>query len=162
MVGQRDGFTLYPPAVFRFYEPVGQFMPKRVLILCTGNSCRSQMAEYLWNEIGEGQWEAQSAGSKPAGYVHPLAIEAMRECGSDLSDAQSKHVDQFVDQPMDLVVTVCDSAKETCPALPGATETLHWPFFDPADAEGSDEEKLAVFRKVRDQIGAQIKSYLST
>ncbi len=135
-------------------------MARRVLILCTGNSCRSQMAEYLWNQLGEGQWQAESAGSKPAGYVHPLAIEAMKELGEDLSSAESKHVDQFVDQSIDLVITVCDSAKENCPVLPGVQQTLHWPFYDPADAEGSDEEKLAVFRQVRDQIRDRIETYL--
>ncbi len=119
------------------------------------------MAEYLWNEIGQGEWHAFSAGSKPAGYVHPLAIEAMSELGQDLSAAQSKHVDQFVDQSFDLAVTVCDSAKESCPTLPGVKETLHWPFFDPADTTGTDEEKLAVFRDVRDQIGAKIRGYLA-
>ncbi|MCG8651254.1 MAG: arsenate reductase ArsC [Pirellulales bacterium] len=137
-------------------------MAKRVLILCTGNSCRSQMAEFLWNQLGDGDWIAESAGSKPAGYVHPLAIEAMKEMGQDLSAAQSKHVDQFVGEEMDLAVTVCDSAKENCPVLPGVKQTLHWPFFDPADAEGSDQEKLAVFREVRDQIKAKIKDYLQS
>ncbi len=136
-------------------------MTKKVLILCTGNSCRSQMAQWLWNSLAEGQWIAESAGSKPAGYVHPLAIAAMREIGEDLSAAESKHVDQFIDQPIDLVVTVCDSAKESCPALPGAKQLLHWPFDDPADAQGSDEEKLVVFRRVRDQIKARIARYLA-
>ena len=137
-------------------------MTKSVLILCTGNSCRSQMAEYLWNEIGQGEWKAFSAGSKPAGYVHPLAIEAMSELGQDLSAAQSKHVDQFVDQSIDLAVTVCDSAKESCPAMPGVKETLHWPFFDPADATGTEEQKSAVFREVRDQIRAKITEYVES
>ena len=135
-------------------------MKKRVLILCTGNSCRSQMAEFLWNKLAGDQWVAESAGSKPAGYVHPLAIAAMKELGEDLSTAQSKHVDQFVDQPIDLAITVCDSAKESCPVLAGVKETLHWPFFDPAEAEGSEEEKLAVFREVRDQIKSKIEAYL--
>jgi arsenate reductase len=119
------------------------------------------MAESLWNSLGGGQWRADSAGSKPAGYVHPLAIEAMKELGQDLSTAQSKHVDRFVDEPIDLVVTVCDSAKESCPALPGAKETVHWPFLDPADATGTDEEKIAVFRDVRDQIKARIERFLT-
>lgn len=136
-------------------------MPKRVLILCTGNSCRSQMAEYLWNRVAQGHWQAESAGSNPAGYVHPMAIEAMQEIGEDLSEAESKHVDQFVDQPIDLAVTVCDSAKESCPALPHAKETLHWPFYDPAEATGSDQEKQSVFRQVRDQIREKIEAYLS-
>ncbi len=120
------------------------------------------MAEYLWNQIGGEDWHAESAGSNPAGYVHPLAITAMKEIGQDLSAAQSKHVDQFVNQPIDLVVTVCDAAKESCPVLPNVTETLHWPFLDPADATGSDAEKLAVFCLIRDQIRDKIANYLAT
>ena len=135
-------------------------MTKRVLILCTGNSCRSQMAESLWNRLGDGRWQAESAGSRPAGFVHPMAIEAMRDLGEDLSLAESKHVDRFLEEPIDLVVTVCDAAKESCPVLPHAAETLHWPFPDPADALGTDEEKMAVFRDVRDQIQARIQQYL--
>ena len=91
---------------------------KRVLILCTGNSCRSQMAEALWNRLGERQWQANSAGSNPAGYVHPLAVQAMAEIGVDLSQNRSKHVDEFQDHSLDLVVTVCDNAKESCPVFP--------------------------------------------
>ncbi len=133
---------------------------KRVLILCTGNSCRSQMAEDLWELLGEGKWESESAGSKPSGYVHPLAIEAMRELGRDLSSHQSKSLDQFQDQAFDLVVTVCDNAKEACPVFPGAKQTLHWPFDDPADATGNDEEKIVMFRRVRDEIKEKIQNYL--
>src|SRR5688572_5772050 len=114
---------------------------KRGLILCTGNSCRSQMAEYLWNDLSRGEWEAVSAGSNPAGYVHPLAIEAMQELGISLAGAKSKHLDQFSKKPFDLVVTVCDNAKESCPVFPGAIKMLHWPFRDPAHATGTDEEK---------------------
>lgn len=136
-------------------------MSKRVLILCTGNSCRSQMAEYLWNQISPDSWQAESAGSNPAGYVHPLAIQVMKELGLDLADATSKHVDQFVDQPIDLVVTVCDSAKESCPVLPHVKQTLHWPFEDPADATGSEAEQLECFRKIRDQIRERIEGYLT-
>ena len=120
------------------------------------------MAEYLWNQISDGTWQAESAGSNPAGYVHPLAIVAMNELGQDLAGASSKHVDQFVNQPIDLAVTVCDSAKESCPVLPHVKETLHWPFQDPADATGSDAEKLQVFRTVRDQIRERIEAYLAT
>ena len=137
-------------------------MTKRVLILCTGNSCRSQMAQWLWNSLGQGDWHAESAGSNPAGYVHPLAITAMNELGHDLSGAASKHAQQFAREPFDVVVTVCDSAQEDCPVFTGAKEMLHWPFFDPADAEGTDEEKLVVFRQVRDQIANKIKSYLDS
>ena len=133
---------------------------KKVVFLCTENSNRSQMAEALWNRIGESQWEAHSAGSRPAGYVHPLAIQAMNELNEDLSNAQSKSVEPLADQAWDLVVTVCDSAKEACPALPAAARSVHWPFDDPADAEGSDEEKLVVFRRVRDQIRQRIEEFV--
>lgn len=134
---------------------------KRVLILCTGNSCRSQMAEALWKHLGQGQWEAHSAGSKPSGYVHPLAIRAMQELEIDISAYQSKSAQEFQQQPFDLVVTVCDNAKETCPVYPGAKETLHWPFEDPADATGTDEEKLPTFRRVRDEISEKIAKFLA-
>ena len=97
-------------------------MSKRVLILCTGNSCRSQMADAFWNQLGEGEWKADSAGSKPAGYVHPLAIEVMQEVGIDLSNAESKHLDQFLNEQIDLVITVCDNANEACPTFPNAAE----------------------------------------
>lgn len=133
---------------------------KSVLILCTGNSCRSQMAEALWSYLGNGAWRAESAGSRPSGYVHPLAVRVMHELDIDLSHHKSKPAAQFSDHAFDLVVTVCDHAKETCPVFPGAKQTLHWPFEDPADALGSDEEKLAVFRKVRDQIREKIGNYL--
>lgn len=133
---------------------------KRVLILCTGNSCRSQMAEALWEKLGEGQWEAASAGSKPAGYVHSLAVRAMEELDMDISAYESKSLEPFRDQKFDLVVTVCDNAKESCPVFPGAAQTLHWPFADPADATGTDEEKMAVFRRVRDEIKTAIADYL--
>ncbi len=133
---------------------------KRVLVLCTGNSCRSQMAEALWQQKGRGNWEAASAGSNPAGYVSPLAIQAMAEIGIDMSSNESKHADRFKDEPFDVVITVCDGAKESCPVFPSAKRMLHWPFEDPAGAEGSEEQKLAVFRKVRDQIRDRIKQYL--
>lgn len=136
-------------------------MTKRVLILCTGNSCRSQMAEVIWNQRGEGDWQAFSAGSNPAGYVHPYAVEAMRESGLDLSQHRSKHLNEFQNEPFDLVVTVCDSARESCPVFPGAKKTLHWPFEDPAHATGTDDEKKLAFRKVRDQIEARIQEWLN-
>ena len=134
---------------------------KRVLILCTGNSCRSQMAEALWNHLGKGEWEAVSAGSQPAGYVHPLAVQVMGEAGIDLAEHESKSLQRFQNEPFDLVITVCGNAKQACPAFPGATQTLHWPFDDPAHADGSDEQRLAVFRRVRDQIRDRISLYLS-
>ncbi|GAB4143520.1 MAG: arsenate reductase ArsC [Thermogutta sp.] len=135
-------------------------MAKSVLILCTGNSCRSQMAEALWNDLAGGAWQAVSAGSRPAGYVHPLAIRVLSELGLDLSQNRSKHLDEFRDRPFDLVVTVCDNARESCPVFPGAPQTLHWPFPDPAEADGTEEEKLAVFRSVRDAIRERIQAFL--
>lgn len=135
--------------------------PRRVLILCTGDSCRSQMAEALWNQLGEGHWQAFSAGSRPAGYVHPTAVEVMSELDLDLSTHRSKHLGEFQDQPFDLVVTVCDSAKESCPVLPGAKEALHWPLEDPAAASGSSDAPLQVFRRVRDEIALKDRAFLS-
>ena len=137
-------------------------MTQRVLILCTGNSCRSQMAEALWESLGNGDWQSESAGSKPSGYVHPLAIRGMHELGIDISSNTSKSLDQFRDQDFDLVVTVCDNAKESCPVFPGANETLHWPFDDPADATGTDDEKMVVFRRVRDEIKERIQAFLDS
>ena len=136
-------------------------MTRNVLILCTGNSCRSQMAEGLWNHLSEGKWRAVSAGSNPAGYVHSLALQVLHEINISLPEARSKHLREFADAAFDLVITVCDSAKESCPIFPGAKETLHWPFDDPAHATGTDEEKLAAFRRVRDQIQERIKNYLA-
>jgi arsenate reductase len=125
---------------------------KRVLVLCTGNSCRSQMAEgWIDHLLGE-QWETRSAGTAPAAQVHPLAVRAMAEAGVDISGGKPEHVGVYLDQPWDLVVTVCDSAKETCPVFPRPVEKIHVSFFDPAVAEGTDEEKMAVFRRVRDEI----------
>ena len=135
-------------------------MKKCVLILCTGNSCRSQMAEGLWHHLGGDNWEAYSAGSRPAGFVHPLAVAAMAELGIDISEQVSKHADQFVGRDLDLVVTVCDGARESCPVIPGAKATLHWPLADPAEAVGSDDERLAVFRRVRDTIRERIGQHL--
>jgi arsenate reductase len=119
------------------------------------------MAEALWQSLGNGEWQASSAGSKPAGYVHPLAIRAMGEVGIDISATTSKSLAPFRDQSFDLVVTVCDHAKESCPVFPGARETLHWPFDDPADAVGTDEERMATFRRVRDEIKRKIESFLN-
>jgi arsenate reductase len=132
-------------------------MSKRVLILCTGNSCRSQMAEGLWRMLGKGSWECFSAGSKPAGYVHPMAIEVMQEVDVNLSANRSKHVEEFTGQTFDLVVTVCDSAKEACPVFPGAKQMFHWPFDDPAHATGSSDE----VRRVRQAIANRINAHLA-
>lgn len=134
---------------------------KRVLILCTGNSCRSQMAEALWQNLAGDDWQVESAGSKPAGFVHPLAVRAMQEMDVDISSWTSKRLDQFQGEDFDLVVTVCDHAKESCPVFAGAGRMLHWPFDDPAHATGSDDDQMIVFRRVRDEIGTKIQDYLS-
>ncbi|NOZ40698.1 MAG: arsenate reductase ArsC, partial [Planctomycetes bacterium] len=107
-----------------------------------------------------GQWEAHSAGSKPSGYVHPLAVRVMGERGIDIDSSRSKSVDEFSGQEFAIVVTVCDNAKESCPVFPGATELLHWPFNDPADAVGTDDEKMEFFRRVRDEIEERIFLFL--
>jgi arsenate reductase len=125
---------------------------KRVLILCTGNSCRSQMAEGWVNHLLQDRWEARSAGTAPAERVHPSAVRVMAEVGIDISENVPQRVDGFVREVWDLVVTVCDSAAETCPVFPGSVERLHLSFPDPAGATGSEGERLAAFRRVRDDI----------
>jgi len=125
---------------------------KRVLILCTGNSCRSQMAEGWVNHVLGDAWEGFSAGTKPAESVHPLAVLAMAESGVDISNGRPELVDTYLPESWDLVVTVCDSARESCPVFPRPVETIHISFPDPAEAEGTDDEILAVFRTVRDSI----------
>jgi arsenate reductase len=125
---------------------------KRALILCTGNSCRSQMAEGLLQSF-DASLEVLSAGTNPASRVHPMAVEVMREIGIDISKATPKSVEQVLRQRFDLVVTVCDHAKEACPVFVGSVRRrIHAGFQDPAEAAGSREEKLVVFRKVRDEI----------
>ena len=126
--------------------------PKRVLVLCTGNSCRSQMAEGWINHLLRGSWQARSAGTAPAARVHPLAVRAMAEAGVDIGTGKPEHVNAYLDEPWDLVVTVCDSARETCPVFPRPVERVHVSFFDPALAEGTEDERMAVFRRVRDEI----------
>jgi len=129
---------------------------KRVLILCTGNSCRSQMAEgWVRHDLGD-RWEAGSAGTHPAGEVAPLTVRAMAEVGVDISNGRPKHWGPFLDQAWDLVVTVCDSARESCPLFPGAAEQIHVSFPDPVFATGTEEERLAVYRDVRDDIRARL------
>ena len=135
---------------------------KAVLILCTGNSCRSQMAAGLINARLGDTFHAESAGTKPSGYVHPKAIQAMAEIGVDISTGRSKNADEFYGQYFDYVITVCDDAKENCPLwLDTAGEKTHIGFIDPADAIGTDEEIMAVFRDVRDQIANRVLAYLS-
>jgi len=135
---------------------------KTVLILCTGNSCRSQMAEALWSTLGGENWCCSSAGSKPSGYVHPLAMRAMAELDIDISDYRSKSLQEFQKQSFDVVVTVCGNAREACPVFPGDGVSLHWPFDDPADATGTEEEQLVMFRRVRDEIKTAIHDYLTS
>jgi arsenate reductase len=130
-----------------------------VLILCTGNSCRSHLAEGILKSVAGDILNVVSAGSKPAGYVHPLAIAAMQEIGIDLSAHRSKSWDEFKNQPIETVITVCGNADQACPIFPGQVNRHHWPFYDPAHATGSDEEKLSVFRRVRDEIRRQFTAY---
>jgi arsenate reductase (thioredoxin) len=125
---------------------------RRVLILCTGNSCRSQMAEGFVNHVLGGEWEARSAGTVPAARVNPLAVRVMAEVGVDISAQRPGHVDAMIGQRWDLVVTVCDSAREACPYFPHSGEQIHVGFPDPAEATGSEAERLVIFRQVRDAI----------
>ena len=134
----------------------GSDAPRQVLILCTGNSCRSQMAEGFINHLPGRAWRAHSAGTEPADRVHPLAIRVMAELGIDIAGGRPTPLDEVLDKRWDLVITVCDRAKETCPVFPDAGEQLHLGFADPADAAGSEAEKLAVFRRVRDAIRRQV------
>ena len=135
-------------------------MPKkRVLVLCTGNSARSQMAEGLLRHEGGDRFEVFSAGTKPS-RVRPEAIAVMDEIGVDISGHRSKAVDEFVGVDLDFVITVCNKAKEGCPIFPGETRRLHWPFEDPAAVEGSDVVKRAAFRRIRDQIHSRIMVFL--
>lgn len=134
---------------------------KRVLILCTGNSARSQMAEGLLRHDAGGRFEVFSAGVAPS-RVRPEAVEAMRETGIDISAQRSKSVEEFAGQPFDYVVTVCDNAREQCPVFPAATRRVHWSFDDPAAAGGDDAARLAVFRRVRDEIRARLREFVSS
>jgi arsenate reductase len=132
----------------------------KVLFLCTGNSCRSQIAEAWLRELGGESFEVHSAGLEPHG-VNPFTITVMEELGIDMSAHRSKHLDEFLnDAKFDYLITVCGNADERCPFFPGMGKRLHWPFEDPAAFDGPEPEKLAVFRKVRDQIKDKIQSWL--
>jgi len=133
--------------------------PVRVLILCTGNSARSQMAEGLLREMGGDRFEVASAGVAPS-FIRPEAIASMREVNIDISGHTSKSVDEFINQEFDYVITVCDNAKEQCPVFPGDTRRIHWSFDDPAAAKGDEEQRLAVFRRVRDEIRQRLELFL--
>jgi|SRR5579859_1756278 len=132
---------------------------KRVLILCTGNSARSQMAEGLLRHDAGDRFEVFSAGVDPAARVRPEAIAVMNEVGIDLSEHTPKHVNDFADQQFDYVLTVCDNARETCPVFAGPTVTMHESFKDPAAFHGSHDEQLALFRTVRDQIRKYLRTF---
>tara|TARA_B100001939_G_scaffold328441_1_gene323780 strand:- start:155 stop:580 length:426 start_codon:yes stop_codon:yes gene_type:complete len=133
-----------------------------ILILCTGNSCRSHLAEgILRAAVGEAA-EVASAGSDPAGYVHPMAVEVMKDIEIDISAHTSKHLDEFLQREVHTVITVCGNADQACPIFPGQAEKHHWPFDDPAKATGGEEEIRAVFRRVRDEIRAKFEAYAKT
>ncbi len=138
---------------------------KNVLVLCTGNSARSIMAESYFNHAGAGKWRAYSAGSTPTGAVNPFALQTLELEGIAIEIPRSKSWDEFAIEgapQMNLVITVCDNAaNESCPFWPGAPERMHWPFPDPAAVEGSDAEKLAAFREVFGDIKRQIDAFLS-
>ncbi|MDX1951058.1 MAG: arsenate reductase ArsC [Verrucomicrobiota bacterium] len=130
-----------------------------ILILCTGNSCRSHLAEGILRAEAGDLFQVESAGSNPAGYVHPLAVKVMQEIGIDISAHRSKHLNEFLQSGVETVVTVCGNADQACPIFPGQVNRHHWPFYDPAKAEGTEEEKLKVFRSVRDEILKVFKAY---
>lgn len=132
----------------------------RVLVLCTGNSARSQMAEGLLRHRGGTRYQVFSAGTHPS-IVNPLAIDAMRELGIDISRHRSKSVDEFVKEEFDYIITVCDNANANCPVFPGRAQRIHWSFDDPAMAEGTQEERLSVFQRVRDEIAVRISDFLA-
>ncbi len=132
----------------------------KILVLCTGNSCRSHMAEgYLKHKVGH-LYDVQSAGAKPSGYVHPLAQKVMSEINIDISDHKSKHLDEFIDGEVETVITVCDNAEGCCPTFKGEKNHYCWSFDDPADAEGSPEEVENEFRRIRDQISEKFELYV--
>ena len=130
----------------------------RVLILCTGNSARSQMAEGLLRHDAGDVYEVFSAGTKPT-RVRPEAITVMREVGIDISGHRSKSVDEFAGQDFDYVITVCDNAKESCPIFPAKTKRIHWSIEDPAAVQGSEEETLTAFRRARDELRARLQAF---
>jgi arsenate reductase (thioredoxin) len=135
-------------------------MKKRVLILCTGNSARSQMAEGLLEHDGGDRFEVESAGTKP-GRVRREATAVMKELGIDISGHRSKHVDEFQGQSFDYVLTVCDNAKESCPVFPGHSKRIHKTFEDPAAFQGTEDERMAIFRRVRNEIRDYLRTFTS-
>jgi arsenate reductase len=133
--------------------------PIRVLILCTGNSARSQMAEGLLRHSGGEKFEVASAGIDPS-FVRPEAIEAMREIGIDISSHRSKSIDEFREQPFDYVITVCDNANQQCPMFPGASQRIHWSIKDPAAIEGDNKTRLDAFRQARDELQQRLNDFV--
>src|ERR1035441_9052066 len=131
---------------------------KRLLVLCTGNSARSQMGEGLFRHEGRGAYEVASAGTKPS-HVRPEAIAVMKELGIDISGHRSKSVNEFEGQSFDYVVTVCDNARDNCPVFPAGTDRIHWSFEDPAAVQGGEQERLAAFRRIRDEIHERVKTF---
>ncbi|WP_146856260.1 arsenate reductase ArsC [Brevifollis gellanilyticus] len=136
-------------------------MKPAILILCTGNSCRSHLAEGILRRALGADYTVVSAGSKPAGYVHPLAIQAMAEIGIDISAHRSKHLNEFLTQDIETVITVCGNADQACPMFPGQMNRHHWGFDDPAHATGTEEDQMRVFRRVRDEILKVFEAYAS-
>ena len=134
-------------------------MAPLILILCTGNSCRSHMAEGILRAAVGDALRVASAGSKPAGHVHPLAIRTLAEIGIDISTHRSKHLSEFLTDNVETVITVCGNADQACPMFPGQVNRHHWGFDDPAHATGSEDEQLAVFRRVRDEIARTFRAY---
>ena len=130
-----------------------------ILILCTGNSCRSHLAEGILRAATGGRINVASAGSQPAGYVHPMAVEVMKEIDIDISSHTSKHLNDFLEHDIHTVITVCGNADSECPVFPGQVQKYHWPFEDPAQAKGNDGEKLTIFRRVRDEIREKFETY---
>lgn len=132
-----------------------------LVILCTGNSCRSQMAEGFLNELADDLLTVHSAGMNPSERVHPLAVKVMQEVGIDISQNTCKHINQFLDQKIDTVITVCDHADQSCPSLPSAVKRHHFAFPDPAEATGTEAEKLQIFRRIRDDISKLLLAYIA-
>ena len=136
-------------------------MKRQILILCTGNSCRSHLAEGILRHAAGDLFEVHSAGSRPAGYVHPSAVAVMREIGIDLSGHRSKPLDPFLDAGIDTVITVCDHANEACPVFPGNVTRYHWGFADPPKAVRPGETEIDAFRRIRDEIRLTFEAYAS-
>lgn len=135
-------------------------MKKKVLFLCTGNSCRSQMSEGWLRRLAGDQFDVVSAGTHPVG-LNPYAVAAMQEVGIDISNHVSERVDPYLGQEFDYVITVCDRVEENCPTFPGASKMLHWSFEDPAKATGSYEQQMIVFKNIRDEIEEQIRRFIT-